>query len=92
MSFSAERAADEAAAGATGDRRLTAHAVGHAALAATRTRTGLPSFAPGAACGPVPARVKALLAQTSTGHLVPALLVVALLCGYAGASAVTGRR
>ncbi len=90
VSFAAERAADEAAAHATGDRGLTAKAVGRAALATTRVRVSLPKFASGAVTGPVPARVKALLAKAPTRRLIPALLAVALLCGSAGASALAG--
>jgi len=91
VSFAAERAADEAAALAAGDRTLAATAVGHAALATTRTRTDLPSIAPSAVTGPVPARVKALLAHTPTRRrLAPVLLVVVVLIGLAGASALAG--
>lgn len=57
-----ERAADEAAAAAVGDRRLTARAIARAALAGQVARSARPEFAPGAASGPVPHRVKALLA------------------------------
>ncbi|MGD6741531.1 M56 family metallopeptidase [Streptomyces sp. BH106] len=60
-----ERAADESAARATGDRRLTARAVARAALAghsAGSPRGTRPDFAPAATTGPVPQRVAALLA------------------------------
>ena len=90
VSFATERAADETAATTAGDRTLTAKAVGHAALAAARVRADRPSFAPGAVTGPVPARVKALLAHAPTRRLAPALLAVALVCGSAGASALAG--
>lgn len=92
VSFAAERAADEAAAKASGDRTLTAQAVGRAALAVTRNgeRSELPTFATGATSGPVPARVKALLAQAPTRRLAPALLTVILLCGAAALSSFTG--
>ncbi|MFI8073888.1 M48 family metalloprotease [Streptomyces sp. NPDC086033] len=90
VSFAAERAADEAAALAAGDRTLTATAVGHAALATTRTRTVLPSIAPSAVTGPVPARVKALLAHAPARRLAPVLLAFAVLIGLAGGSALAG--
>ncbi|KQV13950.1 MULTISPECIES: M56 family metallopeptidase [unclassified Kitasatospora] len=60
VSFSAERWADEEAAQAVGDRRLTARAVGRAALAGpSAVPVGLAGFA---APGPVPRRIAALLA------------------------------
>lgn len=92
VSFAAERAADEAAARATGDRILTAQAVGRAALAATRgrERPGGSLLAAGAVTGPVPARVKALIAHAPARRVVPALLAMALLCTAAGASSLTG--
>ncbi|MEU8762916.1 M48 family metalloprotease [Streptomyces sp. NPDC048659] len=92
VSFAAERAADEAAARACGDRRLAARAVGRAALAATARPPGpeLPVLAAGGTTGPVPARVKALLAQAPTRRIAPALLAMILLCSAAGASASAG--
>lgn len=90
VSFAAERAADEAAARTAGDRTLTAHAVGHAALATTRARTLLPGFTPGAVGGPIPARVRALLTHAPARRLVPALLIVAAVIGLAGSSALAG--
>jgi len=60
--LAAERTADEAAAAAVGDRRLTARAIGRAALATRAARREHPSFAPRATTGPVPQRVAALLA------------------------------
>ncbi|WP_018546178.1 M48 family metalloprotease [Streptomyces sp. LaPpAH-108] len=92
VSFAAERAADEAAARRCGDRTLTAHAVGRAALAVSRTagEAGAPALAPGAAGGPVPARVRALLAPAPVRRVVPALLAMALLCTAAGTSALGG--
>ncbi|MFJ9518530.1 M56 family metallopeptidase [Kitasatospora sp. NPDC101801] len=60
VAFSAERWADEEAAQAVGDRRLTARAVGRAALAGpSAVPVGLTGFA---APGPVPRRIAALLA------------------------------
>ncbi|MFB6629641.1 M48 family metalloprotease [Streptomyces sp. NPDC056362] len=92
VSFAAERAADEAAARTCGDRRLTARAVGRAALAATSRPAGpdLPVLAAGGTTGPVPARVRALLAQAPTRRVAPALLAMVLLCGAAGASSAAG--
>ncbi|MGV9340783.1 M48 family metalloprotease [Streptomyces sp. NPDC003688] len=95
VSFAAERAADEAAARRCGDRTLAARAVGRAALAASRTAgsagsAGAPTVAPGAAGGPVPARVRALLAPTPVRRVVPALLAMALLCTAAGTSSLGG--
>ncbi|MEU0781247.1 M48 family metalloprotease [Streptomyces sp. NPDC006173] len=90
VAFAAERAADEAAARTAGDRTLTAHAVGHAALATTRARRVLPSFTPGAVGGPIPARVKALLTHAPARRLAPALLIVATVIGLAGSSALAG--
>ncbi|WP_328676820.1 M48 family metalloprotease [Streptomyces sp. NBC_00322] len=89
VSFAAERAADEAAAHAAGGRMLTAQAVGRAALAATRGRERS-VLAAGAVTGPVPARVRALLAQAPARRLVPALLAMVLLCASAGASSLAG--
>nr|WTB29086.1 M56 family metallopeptidase [Streptomyces sp. NBC_00830] len=92
VSFAAERAADEAAARASGDRTLTAQAVGRAALAATRNRkrAGLSLLAAGAVSGPVPARVKALLTQAPARRIAPALLAMALLCTTAATSSLAG--
>ncbi|ANH90171.1 MULTISPECIES: M48 family metalloprotease [unclassified Streptomyces] len=60
--LAAERAADEAAAAAVGDRRLAARAVARAALAGQRSRSARPRSAPAVGSGPVPRRVTALLA------------------------------
>ncbi|MFF3839141.1 M48 family metalloprotease [Streptomyces sp. NPDC001930] len=92
VSFAAERAADEAAARACGDRRLAARAVGRAALAASAARaTSIPpALAPGGTTGPVPARVGALLARTPVRRTAPALLAMVLLCSGAGASTAAG--
>ncbi|MGW6204425.1 M56 family metallopeptidase [Streptomyces sp. NPDC055089] len=59
ISYSTERWADEEAALHTGDRRLTARAVGKAALVSHRAAA--PTFAAFAVAGPVPRRVAALL-------------------------------
>ncbi|MFE2164344.1 M56 family metallopeptidase [Streptomyces sp. NPDC059447] len=92
VSFAAERAADEAAARACGDRRLAARAIGRAALASASLHGGLqvPTAAARGTTGPVPARVKALLVQAPVRRVAPALLAMALLCTAAGASALGG--
>lgn len=61
--YSTERWADEEAARVTGDRRLTARAVGKAALVSRPVPGGaaFAAFAAFAAAGPVPRRVAALL-------------------------------
>ncbi|MFE6623753.1 M48 family metalloprotease [Streptomyces sp. NPDC057740] len=59
--LAAERAADEAAATAVGDRRLTARAIARAALATHASPSARPDFASAATTGPVPLRVAALL-------------------------------
>ncbi len=70
LAYSAERCADERAARSLDDRRIVAHAVGHAALAA-RTAEPRPErhqvladpvLSPGVTGGAVPRRVAALLA------------------------------
>ncbi|MFE6886936.1 M48 family metalloprotease [Streptomyces sp. NPDC057694] len=75
-----ERAADEAAARATGDRRLTARAVARAALAGHAARTVRPDFAPAASSGPVPQRVAALLAPAPRVHAARWIAVVLACC------------
>ncbi|MGW7613173.1 M56 family metallopeptidase [Streptomyces sp. NPDC054766] len=92
VAFAAERVADEAAAEATKDRRLTAHAVGRAALAATRDggRAVPPPFAAGASSGPVPVRVRALLEQVPSRRFAGTVVAVVLVCGVAGASSIAG--
>ncbi|MER8046731.1 M48 family metalloprotease [Streptomyces sp. NPDC094032] len=92
VSYAAERAADEAAALACGDRRLAARAVGRAALAAT-SRGGVPprpAVAAGGTTGPVPARVKALLAHSPMRRIAAPLLVMVLVATAAGASSLAG--
>ncbi|MFJ6793279.1 hypothetical protein [Streptomyces sp. NPDC091268] len=61
--YALERWADESAAEAVGDRRVTARAIGTAALASRASRR--PGPAPAATTGPVPRRVAALLQQQS---------------------------
>ncbi|MFI6019732.1 M48 family metalloprotease [Streptomyces sp. NPDC051287] len=84
--LAAERAADEAAAGAVGDRRLTARAIARAALAGQGASAERPAFVPGATTGPVPRRVAALLAapparrRAGTGVAVLLAACAALSC------------
>ncbi|MFF5141363.1 M48 family metalloprotease [Streptomyces sp. NPDC013157] len=81
-----ERAADEAAASAVGDRRLTARAIARAALAGQGAAAERPAFVSGAASGPVPQRVEALLAPR--GRRRAGAWVVVLLVACAGLSCV----
>ncbi|GHH83701.1 hypothetical protein GCM10018793_46430 [Streptomyces sulfonofaciens] len=92
IALAAERAADEAAALATGDRRLTARAIGRAALAARMAPDTRPAFLPSATTGPVPQRVSALLRRPAgRRRLVPALAVLLLLCaGISSGTAAAG--
>ncbi|MDT0463753.1 M48 family metalloprotease [Streptomyces gibsoniae] len=84
--LAAERAADEAAAVVVGNRRLTAQAIGRAALAARAAQGERPSFAPAATTGPVPQRVAALLAAPRAPHRT-ARWIAALLIACAAVSA-----
>nr|WP_202539713.1 M56 family metallopeptidase [Streptomyces sp. SID8379] len=78
-----ERAADESAARATGDRRLTARAIaraalaGHAAPAAAFPR---PDFASAATTGPVPQRVAALLDPVPRPQRATRPIAILLAC------------
>ncbi|MFD0078592.1 M56 family metallopeptidase [Streptomyces sp. NPDC127166] len=92
ISFAVERAADEAAARACGDRKLTARAVGRAALATTPRPMSPPRpvIAAGGTTGPMPARVKALLTPAPARRLSAALVIIVLLCAAAGASSLAG--
>ncbi|WP_086728010.1 M48 family metalloprotease [Streptomyces carpinensis] len=74
-----ERAADEAAAAAVGDRRLTARAIARAALAGQDARSVRPEFASAATSGPVPHRVKALLSAPRAPRRATAWIAVLLL-------------
>lgn len=92
IALAAERTADEAAALATGDRRLTARAIGRAALASREAPPGRPAVAAAAATGPVPRRVAALL-HRPTGHRrpAPAIALVLLVCaGVSSGAAAAG--
>ncbi|MCX4599444.1 M56 family metallopeptidase [Streptomyces anulatus] len=84
--YSTERWADEEAARVTGDRRLTARAVGKAALV-SRPVPGGAAFAAFAAAGPVPRRVAALLGPVPPDRGWPPALTpagVATLVAAAG--------
>ncbi|MGH4035202.1 M48 family metalloprotease [Actinomycetota bacterium Odt1-20B] len=84
-----ERAADEAAARATGDRRLTARAIARAALATHAARTKHPTrpdFAPAATSGPVPQRVAALLAPAPRAHATYWIAVLLACCAALSAT------
>ncbi|MFD9370006.1 M56 family metallopeptidase [Streptomyces sp. NPDC060020] len=94
LRYALERSADESAARAVGDRRLTARAIGRAALA-TRTSPARhrPGFTLAATTGPVPLRVAALLGQPArTGapsaprRLATVTLLACLVVASAGAS------
>ncbi|MFI1183519.1 M48 family metalloprotease [Streptomyces sp. NPDC020799] len=87
--FAAERAADEAAAAAVGDRRLTARAIARAALAAGAHRPGRPVVTPAATTGPVPRRVAALLAgpRHRAHRAAPWIAVLLALCAATAAGA-----
>ncbi|WP_329219816.1 M48 family metalloprotease [Streptomyces sp. NBC_01485] len=90
--LAAERAADEAAATALGDRRLIATAIARAALAGHASPSARPDFAPAATTGPVPQRVAALLepskgrsrARRRTAFLLVACTVLSVAAGTAG--------
>ncbi|MFG3019560.1 M56 family metallopeptidase [Streptomyces sp. NPDC048254] len=81
-----ERVADEAAASAVGDRRLTARAIARAALAGQGAGAERPAFVSGATSGPVPRRVEALLAaprgrrRAGSGFAVLLAACAALSC------------
>ncbi|MFC1417751.1 M48 family metalloprotease [Streptacidiphilus cavernicola] len=80
--FTVERWADEDAAEAVGDRRLVARAVARAALA--KKDTGSRAGVLAATGGPVPRRVKALLAAPPVPRRMPLVvfaLLLALCCG-----------
>ncbi|MDH6696945.1 M48 family metalloprotease [Streptomyces griseoviridis] len=91
LSYALERWADESAARATGDRALTARAVGRAALAAHSASPAgpgpRPRFALGATAGPVPRRVAALLTAPARTRVprgpLPRVLACLLLASVA---------
>ncbi|WP_228993546.1 M56 family metallopeptidase [Streptomyces sp. DH8] len=86
--YSTERWADEEAARFTGDRRLTARAVGKAALVA-RPAPGGPAFASFAAAGPVPRRVAALLGPVPPDRGWPPALTPAGAAAFVAAAGAT---
>ncbi|MFF7946086.1 M56 family metallopeptidase [Streptomyces griseorubiginosus] len=87
-----ERAADEAAAGTVGDRRLTARAIARAALATNGREAGRPAVTPAATTGPVPQRVAALMAPARPArHAVPWIAALLAACAVLScATAATG--
>ncbi|WP_330329272.1 M56 family metallopeptidase [Streptomyces sp. NBC_00536] len=103
LAYALERSADEAAARATGDRGLTARAIGRAALAARAAGTpgpARPAFALAATAGPVPRRVAALLGRpveaapaprTRTARRLTAAALLACLV-LSGAAALDAAR
>ncbi|MEU1318615.1 M56 family metallopeptidase [Streptomyces tibetensis] len=90
--LAAERAADEVAATAVGDRHLTARAIARAALASHASPSTRPGFAAAATTGPVPQRVAALLSppvrRTRTASWIALLL--AACTAVSACAAVTG--
>ncbi|PCG84623.1 hypothetical protein CIB93_18215 [Streptomyces sp. WZ.A104] len=86
--YSTERWADEEAARVTGDRRLTARAVGKAALV-SRPAPGRPAFAAFAATGPVPRRVAALLGPVPPDRGWPPALTPAGAAAFVAAAGTT---
>ncbi|MGW5930709.1 M56 family metallopeptidase [Streptomyces anulatus] len=86
--YSTERWADEEAARVTGDRRLTARAVGKAALV-SRPVPGGPAFAAFAAAGPVPRRVAALLGPVPPDRGWPPALTPAGVAALVAAAGTT---
>ncbi|MEU6893013.1 M48 family metalloprotease [Streptomyces sp. NPDC046557] len=98
IALAAERVADEAAAAATGDRRLTARAIGRAALAGQGHGHGRggaavgarPAFAARAVGGPVPQRVRALLHPPAARPLAAAAAACLLMALAAGTTVTTG--
>ncbi|MFJ9889689.1 M56 family metallopeptidase [Streptomyces sp. NPDC091287] len=86
--YSTERWADEEAARVTGDRRLTARAVGKAALV-SRSVPGGAAFAAFAAAGPVPRRVAALLGPVPPDRGWPPALTPAGVAALVAAAGTT---
>ncbi|MEU5591901.1 M48 family metalloprotease [Streptomyces sp. NPDC020298] len=89
--LAAERVADEAAADAVGDRRLTARAIARAALVGQSARGERPDFAPAVTTGPVPQRVQALLAAPRRAAARSWIALVLVACaGLSFAASATG--
>ncbi|MEI5032199.1 M56 family metallopeptidase [Streptomyces sp. S1A(2023)] len=86
--YSTERWADEEAARVTGDRRLTARAVGKAALVSRPVPAGA-AFAAFAAAGPVPRRVAALLGPVPPDRGWPPALTPAGVAALVAAAGTT---
>jgi Zn-dependent protease with chaperone function len=89
IALAAERTADEAAALATGDRRLTAQAIGRAALASRNVARARSSFTPAATTGPVPQRVAALLHLPAGPRRLVSAIAVLLVLSAAVSSGAT---
>ncbi|QNE75172.1 M48 family metalloprotease [Streptomyces finlayi] len=87
VAYTAERWADEDAAGAVGSRRVVARAIGKAALVSR----GAPAatFAGLAAPGPVPRRVAALLAPAPAARTWPPAFTAAGMAVWAAAVGAT---
>ncbi|WP_329402657.1 M56 family metallopeptidase [Streptomyces melanogenes] len=90
LAYALERCADEAAAGAVGDRALAARAIARAALASRTGAPAVPRAALAMAAGPVPRRVAALLDRRqdaaplrSRGARLVAAALLACLCASA---------
>ncbi|MFJ6719604.1 M56 family metallopeptidase [Streptomyces sp. NPDC091259] len=91
IALTVERVADEAAAAATGDRRLIARAIGRAALAGHGASGAVrPAFAARAVGGPVPQRVRALLHPPTARPLAAAAAACLLVALAAGTTVTTG--
>ncbi|MEV0886543.1 M56 family metallopeptidase [Streptomyces microflavus] len=86
--YSTERWADEEAARVTGDRRLTARAVGKAALISRPAPQGA-AVAGFAAAGPVPRRVAALLGPVPPDRGWPPALTPAGAAAFVAAAGTT---
>ncbi|WP_326707192.1 M56 family metallopeptidase [Streptomyces cyaneofuscatus] len=86
--YSTERWADEEAARATGDRRLTARAVGKAALISA-SGPAAAAMAGFAAAGPVPRRVAALLGPVPPDRGWPPALTPAGAAAFVAAAGTT---
>ncbi|WP_438290092.1 M56 family metallopeptidase [Streptomyces sp. HUAS TT7] len=94
LAFALERSADECAAGAVGDRKLAARAIGRAALASRAAAPGpaRPRAVLAATAGPVPRRVAALLDRRPAPRLPRshgARLIAAVLLGCLCVSAAS---
>ncbi|MEU9154705.1 M56 family metallopeptidase [Streptomyces sp. NPDC048417] len=84
VAYTAERWADETAAGSVGDRRTVARAIGRAALLSRGTPA--PTLAALAATGPVPRRVAALLGPAPSARGWPSAFTGAGLAVWGAAA------